>query len=224
MQGIYKIENLINGKCYVGQSVNIKARWSEHKADAKGKDKRLYNYPLYQAIRKYGLRSFKFSVLELVPQKDDLTHREIHWYHKLKPNYNQVIPESITPTSFASKAIYKIDIETLEILNEYESIQSASRENNISAGNITMACKGQRPKASGFYWCYVDDYDTWQPKDSRAKEVPVVKLDKKTGEQLSEYTSISEAARENNLQISNIWVSCNFKTRTTGGYKWAYKA
>ena len=28
--GIYKITNQINGKCYIGQSVNIKRRWQEH--------------------------------------------------------------------------------------------------------------------------------------------------------------------------------------------------
>ena len=31
MIGIYKIENLINGKVYIGQSVDIKERWASHK-------------------------------------------------------------------------------------------------------------------------------------------------------------------------------------------------
>jgi len=224
MQGIYKIENLINGKCYVGQSVNIKARWTEHRIDAKGKSKKLYKYPLYQAIRKYGLDSFDFSVVELVAHADDLTRRELYWYNKLKPEYNQMIPESISPSSFQQRPIYKIDMETLNILDRYDSIQEASRENKMSAGNITMACKGQRPRASGYYWCYVDEYDTWQNTNAKLKEVPVVKLDKDTHEQLAEYPSITEAAKQNNLQISNIWTSCNYETRHTGGFKWAYKS
>lgn len=28
--GIYKIENLINGKKYIGQSIHIEKRWQEH--------------------------------------------------------------------------------------------------------------------------------------------------------------------------------------------------
>ena len=28
--GIYKIENLINGKIYIGQSIHIERRWNEH--------------------------------------------------------------------------------------------------------------------------------------------------------------------------------------------------
>ena len=31
MIGIYKIENKVNGKVYIGQSVNIKKRWKQHK-------------------------------------------------------------------------------------------------------------------------------------------------------------------------------------------------
>ena len=32
--GIYKITNQTNGKCYIGQSVNIKRRWRSHKTKA----------------------------------------------------------------------------------------------------------------------------------------------------------------------------------------------
>lgn len=223
MQGIYKIENLINGKCYVGQSVDIKARWAEHRISINRKNRKTYNYPLYSALRKYGKKAFEFSVLELVASKDDLTPREIHWYNKLKPEYNQVIPEFVTSTSFQSKEVYKIEIETLNILDRYDSIQEASRQNNTSAGNITMACKGQRPRASGYYWCYADEYRTWQPNDLRLKKVPVVKIDKETNEQLHEYISITEAAEQNDVLIPNIWRCCNNKAITTGGYKWAYK-
>ena len=41
MIGIYKITNNVNKKVYIGQSIDIKRRWREHK-----KCKDLYN-PLY---------------------------------------------------------------------------------------------------------------------------------------------------------------------------------
>ena len=34
MIGIYKIENLINGKVYIGQSIHIERRWQEHCMDS----------------------------------------------------------------------------------------------------------------------------------------------------------------------------------------------
>lgn len=60
MIGIYKITNLQNGHCYIGQSVDIARRWSEHKTNSKGGCK----YPLYLAFQKYGLDNFSFEVLE----------------------------------------------------------------------------------------------------------------------------------------------------------------
>ena len=30
MIGIYKIENKVNGKVYIGQSIDIEKRWKEH--------------------------------------------------------------------------------------------------------------------------------------------------------------------------------------------------
>ena len=45
--GIYKITNMCNNKCYVGQSRNILKRWSNHKTIAYNKNEKGYNYPLY---------------------------------------------------------------------------------------------------------------------------------------------------------------------------------
>ena len=67
MIGIYKIENLINGKVYIGQSVDIKGRWNEHKLvnSRASKDAlKRQKYPLYLAFEKYGLDNFSFEVIE----------------------------------------------------------------------------------------------------------------------------------------------------------------
>lgn len=60
--GIYKIENKINGKIYIGQSVDIKKRWSRHKRSAKNELEE--KYPIHYAILKYGLDNFSFDVVE----------------------------------------------------------------------------------------------------------------------------------------------------------------
>lgn len=64
MIGIYKITNLVNGKCYIGQSVNINKRFIAHKNSAFNENSTSYNYPLSRAIRKYGLNNFSFEILE----------------------------------------------------------------------------------------------------------------------------------------------------------------
>lgn len=64
MIGIYKITNLVNGKSYIGQSVNIHKRFIAHKSAAFNPNNKNYNLHLYRAIRKYGVENFSFEVLE----------------------------------------------------------------------------------------------------------------------------------------------------------------
>ena len=78
MIGIYKITNKVNGKVYIGQSINIKQRWRDHKKDAFWRNGLCYNYPLYRAIRKYGIENFSFEVLEEC-EEIQLNEKEIYY-------------------------------------------------------------------------------------------------------------------------------------------------
>ena len=75
MIGIYKITNLCNNKSYIGQSVDIEKRWGEHRRAVNYKNEHTYNYPLYRAMRKYGIHNFLFEIVEEVDIKS-LTERE----------------------------------------------------------------------------------------------------------------------------------------------------
>lgn len=84
MIGIYKIENLINQKIYIGQSIHIEKRWKEHCRPSS-------NSLIGKAIKKYGKINFSFTVLEEC-DKDVLNEREeffIKQYNSIVPNgYN----------------------------------------------------------------------------------------------------------------------------------------
>lgn len=102
MIGIYKITNKVNGHCYVGQSRYIEKRWSNHIVASHNKNDKGYEYPLYRAIRKYGLENFDFSVIEECTI-DQLNEREVFWIKEYSPEYNQtiggdykVIPQKLT--------------------------------------------------------------------------------------------------------------------------------
>lgn len=90
--GIYKITNLVNGKSYIGQSTNIEKRFIGHKSVAFNPNDKNYNYPLYRAIRKYGLENFSFEVLEEC-DVSELNNKEIYYISKYhthgKFGYNQ---------------------------------------------------------------------------------------------------------------------------------------
>ena len=74
--GIYLIRNKINNKVYVGQSVNIKDRWSNHKRELeKGIH---YNDHLQKSYNKYGKINFEFKVIEYC-EEEKLDELEVYW-------------------------------------------------------------------------------------------------------------------------------------------------
>lgn len=84
--GIYKIENLTNGKIYIGQSVHIEIRWSEHCRGTRSF--------IDQAIQKEGKNNFIFSILEEC-SLNELDEKEQYYIKK----YNSLIPNGYNKTS-----------------------------------------------------------------------------------------------------------------------------
>ena len=72
--GIYKITNQLNGKFYIGQSVDIYKRWLVHCRDTD-------TCPIHKAIQKYGKENFSIEVLEEC-SKEELNEKEIFWINK----------------------------------------------------------------------------------------------------------------------------------------------
>jgi group I intron endonuclease len=68
MHYIYKITNLINNKLYIGQTVNISKRWSQHKTEAKRDDPRMV---VNQAMKKHGIENFTFDIIAECETIDD---------------------------------------------------------------------------------------------------------------------------------------------------------
>lgn len=94
MQGIYKITNKINGKIYIGQSVNIEERFKSHKYTYNNPKANGYNTKFYRALRKYGIENFTFEIVEEVVNKENLNKREIFWiqyYNSYKQGYNSTL-------------------------------------------------------------------------------------------------------------------------------------
>lgn len=87
--GIYKITNLKNQMCYIGQSVNIKNRWRQHCKRGIRADN-ITNNRLYDAMWTEGLENFTFQVVEFC-DKAKLTEREkfyIDFFQAKEYGYN----------------------------------------------------------------------------------------------------------------------------------------
>ena len=223
-QGIYKITNLINGKCYVGQSIHIEKRWRDHISTAKNKNRGVeYTYPMYNSFRKHGTENFKFEILELVPNRKDLTKKEQFYYDLYKPEYSTRQPKE-NISNVTSKAVHKIDMETLEIIETYYSAKEAGRKHNINGSNIAKTCRSLQVTAGGFYWCYQKDYHKdWKPKERDINTIQrkVSKFDLQNNF-IKSYDNIKQAAKENNVSPSNVTLVCRGVYKQAKGFIWRY--
>ena len=68
-KGIYKIENLINGKIYIGQTLCLTTRFKSHLSLLRKNRHR--NSHLQAAFNKYGELNFVFNVVEKTELLDE---------------------------------------------------------------------------------------------------------------------------------------------------------
>ena len=57
-------------------------------------------------------------------------------------------------TKVKRKPVNMIDPNTGEVVSSFISISDVARKMKINSSNISMVCKGHRPKAGGYSWSY----------------------------------------------------------------------
>lgn len=85
---------MVNGKVYIGKTKEPFKRIKNHKANARSRTRYKSNY-LYNAIRKYGIESFKFELLLSVLNIEYMNEFEI----EIIKQYNSIIPNGYNLTA-----------------------------------------------------------------------------------------------------------------------------
>lgn len=243
MIGIYKITNKINGKIYVGQSIDIEERWKQHEYKAFNTNSNAYNSAIHQAFRKYGVENFEYQVIELC-SVEELDEKEIYWIDKLgtlSPNGYNILPggqktRASTRILFCKKCgkeicrdnesglcrscvQIKTDISKEELyqalLNNNGNFTKVGTIYGISDNAIRKKCKNYGlPHLSS-------DYKPIKTKINQKR--PVQSLNIITGEIVSTYESIADAARDLGIKKGNhITEACQGKIKSAYGFYWQY--
>ena len=100
--GIYKIENTINHKIYIGCSKHIEKRWQQHIYESVNDKQYQYNYSIHKAMRKYGIDNFTFECIEELTESE-LMEREKYWidyYDSYSNGYNETKGGDCGPQMF----------------------------------------------------------------------------------------------------------------------------
>jgi hypothetical protein len=113
---IYKITNLTNKKCYIGQTTNgdyIKYIKNHFKFAFRNKDEdKKY---LYKAIRKYGKENFKWEILGFCYSREELNEAEIdciEFYRSFVYKYENIYGYNLTKGGEGGNGRFKVSIST----------------------------------------------------------------------------------------------------------------
>lgn len=179
---IYKIENTINNKVYIGQTTQkrgFKGRY-EHRGNGiervynyhknrKNKNKE-YNVYLFNSIEKYGFDAFTVDeVLDTANSLDELNEKEKYYIEKFDSfhnGYNCTLggegmlgyPAPSGKDNKFSMRVCQISPDN-ELIKIWDSLGDIKRELGISGGAISNVCLGRKETSAGFIWVYEKDYD-----------------------------------------------------------------
>ena len=150
MTGIYVITNKLNGKKYVGQSINISQRWRAHRTRYQTGD----GY-LYKAMRKYGLDAFTFEILTEC-DKTDLNALEQHWiefYQSNNPNFGyNLTAGGDAPAEVNFKISDEEVLQIYDLLKEGVMQKEIAERFNISQSEVSRLNTGETRAQLGFIY------------------------------------------------------------------------
>lgn len=207
MAYIYKIENLINGKKYIGKTElpDPQDRWYEHKKAATRQHEQ--TRALYRALNKYGIDNFLFEVIESDVSVEELANREIFWidyYNSYHEGYNETL---------GGDGCSYLCLPEDEICKYYLQRKSIHATADYFGHDFLTIKKVLIKNGIHFY--------TPQEIQKLTACKAVMQLDKETEEIIKVFPSIqaAENATGNSKHISQV---CNGKRKSAAGYKWKY--
>lgn len=247
---IYKITNLINNKCYVGQTKrSLDERWYGHCS----KDGCT---ALHNAILKYGKESFKIEIIDRANTESELNEKERYWIEKLNTiaplGYNlrsggdrfelsevskQRLSNTISQTWKEHKYIAtwkrKICQYTLDgnLIRVWDSMSEAANHLNISDKHIPDVCLGKRRSCGGFMWRYYEDtlgepivFPKRKRNPKRWFDSHRKEIDQfdKDGNFIKRWNSALEASQALGISTGQLCDTCKGKHKSAKGYIWKY--
>ena len=237
ISGIYKIENP-KGRIYIGQSIDIYKRWTDHKYIYDTKPLTI----LQNSIKKYGYKNHKFMIIEKC-KINLLNKREIFWIKHYKSNKIQfpfglgmnltiggenppiIIGKKFTEKSkenigiknkhnFAQKRIAGIKQFDLNgnLVKEWLDTSDFNKNQEFLYFQVRKVCEGKKLKYKSFIWRFPNDsFDKHNYKQEKKKKQLLTK------EQLKEIYKIIAKKKIGNKfsETTKTKMSVSQKTRWT---------
>jgi len=234
MSLIYKIENKINKKCYIGQTIQkLSQRLYQHMYAASNNSLQL----IHKAIRKYGIDNFHIEVVKICN-----TQHELNLYEeKMILKYNGMVPYGYNLKTGGHHIKYSKESRLKMSLAQKGKVLSIEHRNKISTSckgkpgpwkgkkfsknhkqNISNGNKGKVLSKLTRDKIAATKIGSKNPMYGRLGEdhpnAKKVTLQHSNGS-VEEFNSLSDACRKYNLDVRNLSAVCLGKRNSHRGFK-----
>ena len=150
---IYSIE--INGKFYIGQTVNVKNRRKYHLYFLK--NNKHYNSHLQRSYNKYNVLEFKIIEECNIEQLNEKELYYINLYDSYYNGYNATVggDSCVDRITKKSKKIFQYSKLTGELTHNCLGFANMSRYANINESNIRQICYNKMKTCKGFHYSLI---------------------------------------------------------------------
>ena len=216
---IYKATNTINGKSYVGQTVDYKTRIWQHQRCCEKEDCKFHD-----AIKKYGFENFEWEILKTCTDKKEADKSEryyIEFYNSYRDGYNE---NKGGAGGHNAKPIVCLSLDG-EFVKRYDSAADAEKDgfNNV---NVLLCCKNKLYTCKKHMFMFESDYIEFGAKKYEKQEPKTMKaviqcdMD---GNFINEFKSIKQAAVSTSTRRTSILGVLSGRYKSANGFIFTYK-
>lgn len=237
ISGIYRIVNTVNGKQYIGSSVDVSDRFHAHRAGLRGGK---HHSPILQnAWNKYGEGAFRFELLwKVPPTREQLLYEEQQALNLLRAEYNSYLvagsplgakhkPKTPAQRANLSKHRRRALGRAVLMLQEdgsyrrFDSIVEATESiPGTSRTGIGNVCAGLSRRHAGRWWRYADSADLEVPEE-RFGSAPRKRIMAASELAVVEFDSVTRAVQAG-YSKSCIHACLRGDKEIYRGYRWSY--
>lgn len=217
---IYKATNKVNGKSYIGQTVNYRSRVWQHKRCYEKEDCKFHD-----AIKEFGFDNFEWQILETCESKEKakiLEYKYIELYDSYRNGYNE---NKGGVGGHNARAIVCLTLEG-KFVKRYDSAGNAEKEDGFCNSDVLISCKSNSRTCKGYMFMFEDEYEHLgareyiKPNSKCRKKVVQCDLN---GNLIARYDSVQEAAEKtaaNRTTISGVLLK---KYKSANGFIFVYE-